>query len=439
MKKIMAFVTKDGFVTPTNTTTSQVYEMSDISQTYSKTKSIYYSPAKPEYCLSVYSSENDTGLTQAEIDSIIKVVSGFNDYLTTTMSVDNLQNRAVFTNSYNSTNSLNPVTGFNYNLVVEGGTYRVADYLYFTVADVLCQVWCKDDAFKVFYPDYDVDPVMPFDDFNSVVLVPANFINALQNFNLIDFVTRLNAARSDHNCTTTRVLNIPYKIPGSNVLRDCYFGFNIYGIQGNFEHILKLELYDYLTNVVGIPGPQVEELFPSILSINEFFIVPRWDNIAIPTQVGQLGINGQINSTYSKVYDTNKFIKVIADQTFIENNTYNVPVEYNNIMLEVTNGLHSEASVKDFKQYYPDFLSVSSSSVEFSRMTLRTQRFLTMLENMLYVADSKNQAELFSRLVTNTDFRFSLITRNTVTYISILFEDHQYYLVPKYVAEILNT
>ena len=87
-----------------------------------------------------------------------------------------------------------------------------------------------------------------------------------------------------------------------------------------------------MTTTLGMPGSVVEQLFPSILNINEFFITPRWDKIAIPSQVGQASIASQIASAFNEEFDTDKFVQVYNNLTYLRNNTYAVPFDYNNIM-----------------------------------------------------------------------------------------------------------
>jgi len=176
----------------------------------------------------------------------------------------------------------------------------------------------------------------------------------------------------------------------------------------------------------------IEQLFPSILNINEFFITPRWDKIAIPSQVGQASINSQISLTYQEVFNIDKFIKIFTDTNYLMYNTYSVPFDYNNILLCITNGYYTEANVKDFKLYYSDLITVTSTHPDFARMSTVTQKFITLLENMLDIADCENSSELFNKILQNSNYKFTIISRGGVEYLSIFYDKHQYYVIPKY-------
>lgn len=431
-KEIKGFITRDDFVLSSNAEVSPLYELSDIAYTYSKEKKLYNSYTNSLYALHAFKQIDIDTLLQSEVEDIIDVVMKFSDYLTTSLVTNKQQSIIVFTNDFNLTNPSKPVSELNYNTVVSHRNIKSVDYITFKINGIFCSLWLSDEVFRAFYPEYDVNIVLPFSDFPAIVSNTSEFIQALESFDLIDFNKRVEQNKNELPTTYTKIVNIPYRVPNTSVTKNCYFAFNIYGLQGNYDYILKLELYDYLVNVLNLDGTYVETIFPTILNINEFFIVPRWDAVAIPTQVGQNGINSQIFSAYNQTFDQDKFIKVYNDPSYLRSNTYNVPFDYNNVMLQVTNGYYTEMAVRDFKTYYNDLITVTSLHPDFARMKPRTQRFVTLMENMLDISNSANPTEMFNKIMQNENYRFTIITRANVNYISIFFEDHQIYMVPKY-------
>lgn len=431
-KEIKGFITRDDFITSLSSTTSPVYELSPISLTYAKEKSQYYSSLDSLYSLYTFSATDITELSQTEVDDIIYVVTELSAFLTSTLVTNKQQAIVLFTADYNSKNPSKPISGLNYNTIVNYNNIAVVDYLTFSITGIVSNIWLSDAVFRAFYPEYDINIVLPFSQFSTLVTNTSNFITALNDFDLIVFNARVEEDKSNKPTTYTKIINIPYKVPNTSVNKNCYFAFNIYGLQGNYDYILKLELYNYLTVTLGLDGELVESLFPTILNINEFFITPRWDKVAIPSQVGQTGINSQIASAYAEEFDLDNFVKVYTNLTYLKQNTYTVPFDYNNILLEVTNGYYTEASKQDFKAYYSDLITVTSTHPDFARMSQKTQRFITLLENIINVSDSENSTELFNNLLANSNYHFTIITRAGISYISIFYEDHQYYVIPKY-------
>lgn len=431
-KEIKGFITRDDFITASNTDVSPIYELSDIAATYSKNKLQYYSADNSLYSLHVFKSINDQILTQSEVEDIISVIIEFSNFLTSTVISNKQQSIIVFTNNYNISNTTRPITELSYNAIVNHNGIKFVDYITFRISGIKCSIWLSDSVFRAFYPEYDINVILPFSNFTSIVNNTSSFISAVDSFNLIEFNKRVEENKGNNPTTYTKIMNIPYRIPNTSVIKNCYFAFNIYGLQGNYDHILKLELFSYLTTTLNLDSEYIQNIFPTILNINEFFIIPRWDKIAIPSQVGEIGITSQISLTYNEVFDLDKFIKIFDNTTFIRNNTYNVPFSYNNILLNVTNGYYTEDSVKDFRLYYSDLITAGSIDPDFSRMKTRTQRFISMMKQMLEVSNSNNSTEMFNKIIQNNDYQFTIITRGGVSYVSYLFEDHQYYVIPRY-------
>lgn len=436
-KNLKAFITRDDFITPELAEVAPIYELSHIGKTYSSTVKKYHTPAYPRHTLYAFKIDGSTSLTEQEVNAILNVIHSFTQYLTTTISVSKQQDIVVFTNNFNSANTQTTLSSLNYNTAVTHNNVRSVDYLTFTIVNVNVSLWLSDLVFRTFYPEYDIKIVLPFENFNTIVRTPSNFIDALDSFDLVDFNRRVEENKNNVPTTYSSILNIPYRIPNTNILKNCYFGFNIYGAQANYEHILKLDLYDRLVTMLNNETTFIESIFPSILRMNEFFITPRWERIGISSQIGQSGINTQINSTFNEIFDTPRFIPIVTDSAFIRTNTYNVPFIYNNMLLQITNGMYTEDSIRNFKNYFSDLIAVNTTHPDFNRMSTRTQRFVTVLKGMLEVGNAENSTELFNNVIRSSNIKFTITTRANITYVSHRFEQHHLYLIPKYQFETI--
>lgn len=430
-RQIKGFVTCDSFIDNTASVIAPLYELSNVGSTYAKIKQQYYSSEEALFSLYVFKEVDNSGLNQTEVNNIIRVVKSLVEYTSANRSVEISQLLLTFVVNYNTANSSNPVSNLTVSTMLDAGVLYAPDYLNFTMNGVECSIWLSDTTFRGFFPDYDIDLVFPFSNFPLIVQNGPAMIEALSSFNLVEFSGRIETTKGLNPTTIVKVLNIPYKLPNSSVERDCHFAFNQYGSQGNFDYVLKLYLYNYLLGL-GLTGEYIESIFPSILEINEFFITPRWFKMAIPTQVGQNGIRSQISKAYSDTFDLNKFVRVYTDLDFLERNSYNVPYDYNNILLTVSNGYYTEDDVQDFAVVFKDIVTVTSSHPDFARMSPKTQRFMTLLESMMVVCDSDNTTSMFSKMQANHNYNFTLVKRESVWYLSYFFEGHQYYVIPKY-------
>ena len=83
--QIKGFITRDDFVTPRNQEVSPLYELSELSYTYSYRKQVIYPSDQPTYALHVFHAET-TGssvvpqITQLQSQAIVRVVSEFSNY-----------------------------------------------------------------------------------------------------------------------------------------------------------------------------------------------------------------------------------------------------------------------------------------------------------------------------------------------------------------------
>jgi len=429
---IKGFVVRDDFINNTTNVVSPAFELSNFAMTFTKDRKIYTDETNSKYSLYVFNDSFNDELPYEDYSIIIKVIDSFVSFFTTTNILDPNEIRSVFINNFNYSNPINQIVNFDFFGKDLVNYLSVPYYVTFTIRNINCIIWLNNEHFIEFYPDYEIDVVLPFDDFENVLFNTPEFLNRLANFDLLKFNDKLEDAKGRFPTTYDRILNIPYKVPNTNIFKNCYFGFNIYGIKGRYENILKLSLFNYLTNVLGLNANSIIELFPSILEINEFFIIPRWDRIAIPTQIGKNGLNSQITSAYNEAFDINIFVKANYSNEHFRTNTYFVPFDYNNIILSVVNGEFSDSEIKDFKKYYSDLITVTSIHPDFARMSVKTQKFVTMLHNMLKVCDSDNENELFLNIIANKDYDFNILNRGDINYVVYLYEDHLYYVIPKY-------
>ena len=435
---IQGFVTRDDFLSRSNEI-SPIFELSPLARSYSESVKTFYSSTDSRYSLMVFSEIETNAIEQSVANDIISVITSLTNYLTDSFASSKQQNIITFTRDFNLDFNKD-LTGLSYNNTISHLGVTSVDYLTFDISGVHCDIWLSDASFKAFYPGYSVRVVLPFDNFSSAVNQTAVFLDLLDGFKVTDFNAKLEADKGGNPTTYTKIIDIPYVLPNSGVVKSCYFGFNIYGAQGNFDYVLKLVLFNELTVKLGMDQLLVQQLFPTMLNINEFYIVPRWDNMAIPVRIGQYGINSQMVKAYPSTFDNDNYIKIFNDRTFIKDNTYNLPVEYNNMLLQVTNGYYTEAPVKDFKGYYSDYISVSSVDPDFARMSSDTQQFNVMLNELLYISDSDNATEMFSKLMGYVKYKLSIVNRAGVSYLSLFYREHQYYIVPKFeYYRILNT
>jgi len=444
-REIMGFITKDDYIINADNAVNTVFELSDVSLTYSRKRKTYYWPNDPSYSFNVFYAKSIDTNTLATTDivpsqqeanyafeSLFKFIQTANSYY----NLPKAQIIQYAISNINNNNTTFTVTSLNYTSLQNTNNQYIPEKLIIEVNNsYLYTIWCSDFIFRNDYPHYEINIVTISDDFTSRLNDVSYIVNLLDSFNLIDFNTRIEENKGTHPTTVTRILNIPYKVPNTNIYKNCYFGFNIYGKDGDYSDALKNELLAYLVNASGLTESQIIALFPSIAEVNEFFIIPRWDRQAIPSQVGQDAIYSHVVPTFLNTIDLTKFIKVYSP-THFNNNSYNVPMTYNNLLCVIVNGQFSESQYKDFLNYYSDILTISSTSQDFGRMQTKTQRFIDLCSYLLSLCDKNNIVDVYNEITYlnnhQNNYTFKVRNRNNINYVVCRYDLHTYYCLPKF-------
>ena len=443
MKDLRCFIENASLASPSTQHVSEIYEISEEGKTYAKSRERMVVKGDDRNIVHSFHVDDKNKMTEDDARNIIKVVGSFIAYLETVTIVNKPNVIATFVRTYNNTNPVK-ITDFTYNNIIILNGVKYPDYVSFKTKDISCSVWLSDNTFKLFYPLYDIDVVTPFAEFDKVITNSNLMVQHLNAYDQNKFSIRQDEAKKGIPSTFSPALNIPYVPKKGLAPIDCWFGFNIYGAAGNYEYLMREALYEYLKKL-GLSDEFIEEHFPSLFEVNEFFMVPEWTDYALPARVGQGSINSQINLAYTAPFKMNKFVPAYDNSDeYMKQNTYNVPLTFNNILCRVLNGKYTEVDKKDFKQYYKDLITVPTTSSDFGRMSMRTQHFAVMISYMIDISDAVNQTEVFNKLmaksymVDNQVVRFTIAVRRGVTYVSALYGDHRYYMVPRYEFERIN-
>lgn len=431
MKEIRCFLINSSYIIPSNRDVAPVFELSSEGYTFAKNRQEVWLEDKERSLLNFHYTK-ETELTVEEATSIFSIVETFIKDISTKVIDKKSEVITNFIRIYNEVNT-NKISKFDYNTIIEYREGKYPDFVTFETEELACSVWLADQSFKVFYPLYDIDIVTPFARFDDVLNNVDEMVYELEQFDLSVFAERIDQTKEGYPSTYSKVLNIPYYPTKNGTPIPCNFGFNIYGRQGNYDHLIRDELYDYLNKEKGQSPEWIEEHFPDIFKVNEFFIVPMWDRFAIPFKVGQGSVNSQVIETFPDEWNVPKFVKTYDDKELeLKQNTYNVPFNHSHLLGHVINGRYSKEDIRKFTDYYSDYICVPTPHPDFSRMKERTQRFITMMEYMLEIADSTTETEVFSKIMNVKEHTFSLSKRSGVNFISVLYREHRYYVVPRY-------
>lgn len=452
MKSVSLFQVRPSFINNDPNAVSPLFEITPHSLTFAKDSRIFNVANQDRFYLfkatDTDPSVTNPTLTSDELDAIVAIKTAF-DNAATIQGVGAIKNNLISGVIFeiNQTPLLgSSLTFLDYTeLTLHNGLVTAKELEIEISARISVRLWSSDLAFQASYPFYEIDIVLPFTNFGTLLgtNIP-QFKVELLNIRPDTMHIQLEAARTVDvggitrvfPPTFTRIIDVPFRDPSNPTINiPCYFGFNIYGPQGAYDDILRDRIREHLRDVLGFTDPQIDNFFPTLNQVNEFFFVPHWDNIAVPfNNSGENGIFSQMVPHYQKDFDLLDYF-TIFDEAFVLENSYDFPMLYRNILITAINGKYSIANRQDFREYYSDLISQNSfSGPDLNRLNPRTVDFITMMEHILEVAIQPTSLLAYSKAMAKAGLGYVIRVRERfgVEYISIRRGEHYFYVIPRY-------
>jgi len=428
---IIGFLTRDDFTNNNSEAVSDVLEISSLALSYARDKKTWAKLGEYKTEFILFKEKTAGYVTDSSADVILEVGRTFVDFLLTQRDHSVPEIIANYVSSFNLSHSYK-ITYLHLVTYKERPIINDIKAIEFTTDNGLdVYLFLSDKFFITLYPFYEIIATYPIENFYSLVTHEQEFVNALQNFSIEEFNQRMDESKGRYPVTSYRVINIPY-LKSDNSFMPCYFGFVVYGNVGEFEDVLLLFLYDEMIRN-GLSDSFIRQRFPGIFEINEFFVIPWYDKIAMEANDFQTRIYSQVTKTYSENITIQKYLPSYNTIDHIKNRTYNVPTEYNNILLRVVDGFYSKRDYRYFPTVYPDIVTISTTDMDFYRMSVKTRTMVETLLKALYIADSSDDNEMITKLTSSIytqGFRYRL--RNGFYYIAFRYNNTLFHVLPRH-------
>lgn len=397
MYELKGFATIESLVSNVTGVVAPVGELSTFSATFSKDRKIYPSDSNSYITLHVFSSITSATGSVTPPTALITlghtILSWIYDRQMASIVTETKQQfLTALTNAFTvecsgfvSGDLVNAVNGKQFPQWI---SYTSRAY---TEEDNITTIWLSDQSFRQKYDNYEitvVPPITPVDSFfnsASAVLSAVNAVTHVDRFNLIT------TARSDHPETVLVGVSFNWKDPINPAnLINTNWTVLVYGSNGNDSDVIRAAIAEYLLDNSTHTEAEWRVIFPDIFKRTEFMFFPRWHNYAIENMVLQSGIYSPV--TYAtKEIDYLKDVLVDYTDSFIETHTTLIPHPYKCLALNVIGGYDNREGLFDITQIYPDILNVSTTSVDYNRMTAQTQGMLSHLNQMILIAETLTQ------------------------------------------------
>jgi hypothetical protein len=396
-------------------------ELSATSATFAKDVKLYASPAT-EVVLHGFSSKSSLSGKIAAPDLIVQKAMSICDWVATRqksiLAGEIAQDfKLALTQQFAST-----CTSFTCGsmIIANNGhpypawiSWKSLDYV---ADDNLNTIWFSDDLFKKQYDEYEIVVIPPLSAIDAFFGTYAEVTASLDRRTYIQLFGDISVARAGYPETilTSQAFDFINALNTAVVL-PTNWAFLIYGPRGNDTDAIKTALIAYIQRNSTRNLNLWRTIFPDIFKSTEFVLIPKWNQYAIAEMTLQVGI-------YSPVLglkDELAYLKrAIADypSAHIDQYACTMGYPYRSMSMSVVGNPDNRGNKYKLTDFFPDLIAVSSTSLDFNRMSALTQGFLTKLADLVYLAET---ATLYSDL--SAEYKKTI--RSGILYLSMSYNN----------------
>lgn len=427
---LKAFATHDLFINNTPGIVSNIGELSTRSMTYSRDKGTYKSANFPESSLVTFTSA-DNGSPVQLTSNLVDEVAIITKYIyNRSISVQGVIYRDELL-QYLITTYSNIGLNFNMGAIVNNGTYFIPEWVSWesnllTVAGKVntLKIWFSDTSFKNQYDGFDIVVVPPIANLNDFFTPASMVLTDVNSVSPSVLMNNIQIAKNNLPETIIRAEVINYVDPTNpaNVIPTTW-SLLIYGDAGNSIDAIQNALTTYITTNSVHNSSDWGVIFPDLFKRNEFSIIPLWNRYSIPDRVLNAGIYSPISNITSDLAQIKGLINTYP-ASHIDANTSVMFQPYKALSLLVVSSPDNKVGMNNITDLFSDYIPVTSTSNDFSRMSLNTQMWSELLANMIYVAETM---DLYSSIPAG----MTKVVRNNVLYLVSKFQSVNYLLAAK--------
>jgi hypothetical protein len=427
---LKGFALNAAYVNNTLGVVSTIGELSDISLTYSQNKGYYKNDSiSADVVLVSFTSANAgvaTVVTPTLRDRVLPILNTLYGMIGTQTALVAATVAQTLLTTYQAT-----ANSFNVGPIIQSLDQTTwapswVSWVDNSLTGSVIKIWFSDPAFQAQFDDGSVTvipPITPLDDFfklGSAVQAEVAAVTTMQ------FVTNINLARAGIPETTMLALEYDYVDPANSAHTvPTNWGLLLYGPAGNSVDAQKAAVITYILANSTHTQAEWTALFPEIFQTTEFILVPLFDQVALPDQVGGVGIY----STQTNVARANSVyqLQVAAYGSAQVNQYLNIMGHpYRSLQVLSCGSPTNRSSLFELKDVFPDIIDVHTMSPDFGRMSAATRAFLVLLDTMIQTAETMDPNSAIP-----SGLGLTRLTRGTNMYVALNVNNIDYLVLSK--------
>lgn len=432
---LKGFVVYPELINNVHNQVAPVGELSGKGQTYASDRQIYQTandPNKNSEIVAFYSSDDLHG--KIEVPQVYGDLSvAVSNWIYQQATGGAFTGDSVAANTMISNYFSGQIQNLQLGEMIQSGVFWFPTWIEFhpttqegDVTQSTVHLWFSDASFTAQYNEYElrvIPPVTNLDDFFSSL---NNIQTDQAQFDLTVLHSRVQNASAGQPYTLLRSFSYDYVYPSNSALRIPFYWTVIeYGVAGDNLDAIKAALVTYILANSTHTRDEWSQIFPDIFQVTEFILTPRWDQYAIPNLTLAPGIYSPVvnqTDTLNKALATAQGVGYTTSQ--VTNRLNVVPLQYKSMVLIAVGGPLNKREQATFQQVFPDYINVPSSSQDNNRMSVRTQQFINLMNNMLSTAETMTD---FSTLPAD----LMRVYRGGIMYVLGTFQSIQYLMVSR--------
>ena len=408
MRVIKGFVTHANFFKNEENIVNPIGELSPIGMTYVQNKGNYTFAVNKDITLITFNTTDNAvflELTADEKDHVLSVSDFI--YQKSISTAGEIYADVLLTELITAFQT--SAESFKCGEIVTDGTYYIPEWVSWKikshdpmVENSVVRVWFSDSSFCSKFDDYKIVVVPPIKHLDDFFRTGAEVEQLIKAIDPTELAKRVQSAKDGYPETIIRVEVYQYHDP-LNASRKVNTPWTllIYGAQGNNIDSIKDAIIDHILDNSSHTREEWAEIFPDIFKRTEFVILGLWDQYAIENKQIQAGI-------YSPILRVKNFYEYIKDyvNTYPEAHVkeYGTAMghPYKSLCLLTASSNENRDNTYLLTDMFPDFISVSSTSQDFNRMSENTRGFAELLFNLLLVAEEMGRYTMLPTDITRT-------------------------------------
>ena len=396
MYNLKGFVSIDALANGDPNVVPAIGELSTQSQTYATGIGEYTSTSTPGYTLHAFKSSTANGDTnvpialQSQVFAIVDWVYAFQ------------KSQAAATTPTGLTGALQAqfggqATSIGCGNLISSGSNVFPEFISWVNAGIVTndpavggqvKIWLADNSFQNQYDEYEIVVVPPVSNIDLFMSGATGVKNSLATHTYADQINAIQTARGKYPSTTVIARTFDYVDP-TNVSNRISTNWTllIYGQSGNNIDKIKTAIQTYIVSNSQYAASNWRPIFPDLYTATEFYIIPRWSNIAIPGLTLQTGVYSSMISPYKELQYVKGIFSAMGS-SFIQDNLVVMPSNYKSLELLAIGDAGNQASELKLSTLFPDLLNLPYTDTLFSMMSSNTRSWLSKLEQMILVAET---------------------------------------------------